>query len=236
MTILEQLSAPGSFDPAALPEQTLYQLFKAYQRAIDTNMICSFTDRTGTIIHANDRFCEVSGYRRDELVGQNHRIINSGLHSKEFFAGLWQKITAGEVWEGELRNKTRNGSFYWVDTVILPVFNSEGKIVQYFSIRYLINEKKRAEENSQLYTKALEELLDMTSHQVRKPIATCLGILGLFENTEREISPEKIKMLVSHLMPSAKELDHFTRELTDRIYLARKRYNQSPPGKIVTAE
>ena len=128
-------------NPSSKPGEPL-QLLAAYQRAVDTSSIVSITDLTGVILYANRRFCEISGYDEAELVGKTHRVINSGFHSKEFFQGLWKHISQGQNWRGEIRNRAKDGNYYWVDTVIAPMRDDEGRIFRYLSIRNIITDKK----------------------------------------------------------------------------------------------
>ncbi|MDR3462018.1 MAG: EAL domain-containing protein [Beijerinckiaceae bacterium] len=117
----------------------------AYKAALDQNAIVAITGRTGIIIYVNDYFCKVSGYSRDELVGRKHNIVNSGHHPKAFFAGMWQTISGGFPWHDEICNRAKNGSFYWVDTTIVPMRNESGQITEYVSIRFDITTRKNAE-------------------------------------------------------------------------------------------
>ncbi|TFV71436.1 EAL domain-containing protein [Bradyrhizobium frederickii] len=115
------------------------------QYAIDQAVIVAVTDVRGTITYANDRLCEISGYNRDELIGSNHRILKSGVHSREFFRQMYRQLARGRVWRGELCNKAKGGSLYWVDTVITPQLGPEGKPVAYMAIRVDITARKNAE-------------------------------------------------------------------------------------------
>lgn len=121
------------------------QWLYAIQKAVDSNIICSITDNKGTIVYVNKKFCEISKYAKDELLGQNHNIINSAHHPKAFFKDMWKTIGKGNAWHNEVKNKAKDGSFYWVDTVIMPVKSNDGKKLQYLSLRTDITEKKEQE-------------------------------------------------------------------------------------------
>ena len=201
--------------------------------ALDQAAIVAITDQRGIITYANDKFCEISKYSREELIGQDHRIINSGYHSKEFIRDLWRTIASGRVWRGEVRNRARDGSLYWVDTTIVPFVDASGKPRQYLAIRSDITQRKAAE--AQLREQAalthLGQLAAVVAHEVRNPLAGVRGTLQVLASRLPDHMRER-----AVITTMVDRIDELNDKVTDLLVYARPtepRLQPVPVGPLI---
>jgi hypothetical protein len=142
--------------------------------ALDRAAIVAITDPQGRITYVNNKFCEISQYSSEELLGQDHRIVNSGYHPHQFFQTLWATLVSGAVWKGEIKNKAKDGHYYWVDTTIIPFLDDNNRPYQYLTIRFDITQRKQAEEALQ---QALDELKQTQTQLVHSEKMSSVGQL-----------------------------------------------------------
>ena len=188
--------------------------------AIDQSAIVATTDTKGTITYVNDKFCEISKYSRDELLGQDHRLINSSYHPQEFIRDLWVTIANGRIWHGELRNRAKDGSIYWVDTTIVPFLRADGRPYQYMAIRYDITQRKRSEEllREQSALARLGQMAAVVAHEVKNPIAGIRGALQVI--TSRMPAEARDRAVVGDIIA---RLDGLNGIVQDLLVFARPR-------------
>lgn len=191
-----------------------------FKRALDHAAIVAITDVSGRITYVNDTFCQISGYARDELLGQDHRIVNSNYHSKEFIRDLWRTIASGHVWQGELRNRAKDGRIYWVDTTIVPFLNERGKPYQYIAIRSDITARKLAEEKlvQQAALARVGQMAAVVAHEVRNPLA---GIKGAVQVLMSRRSPADAELPV--MRDIVGRIDSLSELINDLMLYARPR-------------
>ncbi len=157
--------------------------------ALNQHAIVGITDVQGRILDVNEKFCQISKYSREELLGKDHRIINSGFHTKAFFKELWTTILAGQTWRGEIRNRAKDGSIYWVDATIVPIHGGDGKPERFIAIRADITQKKAAEESLR-QTQKLESLGLLAGGIAHDFNNLLTGILGNANLGESMVTPE----------------------------------------------
>jgi diguanylate cyclase (GGDEF)-like protein/PAS domain S-box-containing protein len=172
--------------------------------ALDASTIIAITDHQGTIMSINDKFCELSKYNEEELIGQNHRILNSGYHSKDFFRDMWKTIGSGQIWKGEIQNKAKDGSLYWVDTTIVPFLNDKGKPYQYVSIRTDITQRVKMERDLQ---EAMKKELISTQRELQE---NQQYYQSLFEHSQDAVITYDMNRTIINMNPRAEELFGYT--------------------------
>lgn len=196
------------------------QDFVRLTSAIDEAAIVAITDAHGVITYVNKKFCKISQYSSEELIGKTHRIINSQYHPKEFFIDMWKTISSGKVWEGEIRNRAKGGHFYWVNTTIVPFSDATGKPEKYVAVRYEITERKEAEEKLKIYAKELEssnrELQDFASvaaHDLQEPLRKIQSFADRLVAKSRDMLSDESKDYLDRMQNAAQRMQNLINDL-----------------------
>jgi PAS domain S-box-containing protein len=195
--------------------------------ALDESAIVAITDNQGRIISVNDKFCEISKYSREELIGKNHRLLKSEFHSHEFFKKLWETISSGKVWTGDIKNKAKDGTYYWVKTSITPLLGHDGKPERYIAIRTDITKQKNTEEQLSIsleenkkVDKLKEEFMTMISHELKTPLTPITLWAGALkdENIMGKLSEEQLEA-INTISNAADELTCLVGDIFDSYKL-----------------
>ncbi len=199
--------------------------------ALDEHASVVIADPQGMITYVNDRFCAISQYSREELLGQDFRIINSGLHSEDFLRDLWTTIATGKVWKGDIRDKAKDGSFYWMDTTIVPFLNADGKPYQYVAIRADITERKELFVKERQSHEALEAANKELAFQIAEKGKRAAELTAIVEermaaNKEFAFQVEEKRKLAEELALIVEERRGAHKELAFQVEEKRKRADE----------
>lgn len=188
---------------------------QSYLDAINVHVCSIVTDLDGTFLKVNDPFATATGYTKEELVGKNFNILNSGYHSTHFLKRMLYTLKIGKTWRGEVKNKRKDGLFFWIDMVVIPLKSERGVINYFLTLALPITERKEAEEQKEKTSKMLEDIAFKASHTVRGPIARIQGLMNLMDSSY--IAKDEMASITRFLKESVAEMDEATRELTSFV-------------------
>lgn len=187
-----------------------------FLEALNFNIPLSITDAQGTILEVNEPFTAITQYSKEELVGNTHIILKSGSHPPAFFAEFWNTILSGKRWKGEIQNKAKDGSLYWVEIVVIGLKNDRQEIDKFISLMFPITEKKNSQASLEDYISSLESMAFITSHKLRKPVTNIKGLIDTLNDIE--LNEAEYAQIKDFLKESTVQLDNFTIELNDFIF------------------
>lgn len=204
--------------------EALQEILEDQIEALDKSAIVAMTDPKGKIIYVNQKFCELSEYTEEELIGKTHRLINSGVHESSYFEDMWKTIQEKQVWRGEICNKAKSGRIYWVDTTIVPFMETSGDIEKYVAIRYEITDRKLAEQQIEVERKRMIESEKMASigllsagiaHELGNPLGAIRGRLEMLLDmlNQENMDPQFASQSVDKMIQSVDRISKIIRAL-----------------------
>ncbi|MGY5152178.1 MAG: ATP-binding protein [Candidatus Nitrosopumilus sp. bin_6a] len=214
-------------------KQQLLQI-ENLKSSLDNSSIVAITDKDGTITYANKKFCDISKYSKEELIGQNHCILKSGFHNAEFYQNIWKTISSGKIWQGDIKNKAKDGTFYWVRTAITPFIGKDGT-AQYIAVRTDVTELYAQKDTIESQFQELkkrdrqkDEFISMISHELKSPIFPIIGYCDLLREPELSKNFNILHFeALDEITSNAERLGRITEGLLDvnRINMKKLRYN-----------
>lgn len=197
---------------------TLQKERKYIQDALDNSALVSTLDVKGKFLEVNERFCSTFGWRKEEMIGRDISMLNSGEHEEAFWSSLWHTVSKGVSWRNDICNVRRNGSKVWMDTVITPLLDDQNEVFRFILIQYDITERKRLEETKTRLLEDFSKYSFQTSHQLRGPLSRLLGLVQLYEQEENR------DFVLREISKTACEIDGVIREMNDALHQNSQEY------------
>ncbi len=194
------------------------QELSQFKYALDKSSLITITNADGTITYANDKFCEISKYSREEIIGQTNEIVDAGYHSKSFFENLFKTIRSGEVWTGGIKSRAKDGSFYWVHTSIVPFKNSEGEVYQFLDMRQDITAERTLSEqyeNLKLRNQEIEQFSFIASHDLQEPLNTLKSVVSLLTDEYGDKLDDDAKRYFGFMTQTTTRMENLIKGLLD---------------------
>ena len=193
--------------------QKHYRNSKNFRNALNRSAVISITDLEGTILDVNRAFCQLSKFSKREVIGKKHSIVSAQIHDAAFFEEMWAKLCTGKSWRGEICNRAKDGTLYWLEMIINPIQDESGQVYQYLAVSYPISQRKRAEKEKQELLERLAHYAFMNSHNLRRPLANILGLVSLFNSEDAEFDQK----IIEKIRVSAFELDKIVHAMNDLL-------------------
>lgn len=231
-TLLTQTGHPTSKSLNKKHEESIINTCLKLNLAFNANINISITDTAGIITYVNSNFCKTTKFNQDELIGYSHKKINSNSHEASFIQNMWNIILSGNTWKGEIKNKRKDGSLYWIDSIIHPVKDETGKIVEFISIRNEITKQKELEEQLKKALKEKDILMAELHHRVKNNFAILISILKMKfgDNNKSKVIAQDIETKIYSMLAIHESL--YSKE--DLSKVSAKEFIQSVCSNIIS--